>query len=266
MSSLQYKESPRNEELSMNKSSINEPSINDEPSINNKPKYLKLINLTEDEWQLLDNLIILIKLFYEAITIFSGSNYLIFNLIYTTIKQFIKKFESSDKQTEDNYADLLFGSREQKNLEYEHESPIILEQLQQLICASQGRKKSHKKTKKNKSKQYSDPRFKNHYLIELLVTTIELYDMKISDKVGLIASFLDPQIKNLNFIDDEDMKITTINTVQRLCLEKEHNQSLIEEILRNDEFDRFSNNLMSDLYSNEELNSVTKENEIDYYI
>ncbi|CAG8484149.1 14720_t:CDS:2 [Dentiscutata heterogama] len=170
MFSLQYGELPRNEE----------------------PEYLKLINLTEDEWQLLDDLIILIKLFYEAITIFSGSNYLTFNLIYPTMKLLIKKFKPSNRQTEADYTDLLFGTMEQ-----------------------------------------------------------------ISDQ--------NPRIKNMNFINDKDIKITTINTVRRLCFEEECHQPLIEEIPRDDEFAR-SNDLMLDLYSNEKLSSVTKENEVDRYI
>ncbi|CAG8763865.1 7841_t:CDS:2, partial [Dentiscutata heterogama] len=75
---------------------------------------------------------------------------------------------------------------------------------------------------------------------------------EVPNEVGLIASFLNPRIKNMNFIDDEDIKIITINTVRRLCFEEEHHQSLIEKILRDDEFAR-SNDLMLDLYSNEEL-------------
>ncbi|CAG8681270.1 7485_t:CDS:2, partial [Cetraspora pellucida] len=120
-------------------------------------EYLKLVNLTENEWQLLDSLILLLKPFYDATTIFSGSNYPTFNLIYPTMKLLIKKFAPSDSQTEDNYADLLFGPREQisdqsqfiadtedsseSDIEYEYEAPSILEQLRKPLHASQGRKK-----------------------------------------------------------------------------------------------------------------------------
>ncbi|CAG8761829.1 9607_t:CDS:2 [Dentiscutata erythropus] len=113
------------------------------------------------------------------------------------MKLLIKKFKPSDKQTENDYTNLLFKSREHINksdLEYELEALIILEQLQQ-----------------------------------------PLYNIKIA----------------------------TINIVQRLCLEKEYNQSLIEEIPRNNEFAGSSNNLILDLYSNEELSNITEENEQD---
>lgn len=71
-------------------------------------EYLKLINLTENEWRLLDNLILLLKPFYEATTIFSGSSYPTHNLIYPTMRLLIKKFAPSYEQTEDDYTDLLF--------------------------------------------------------------------------------------------------------------------------------------------------------------
>ncbi|CAG8824908.1 10144_t:CDS:2 [Gigaspora margarita] len=77
--------------------------------------------------------------FYDATTIFFGSNYLTFNLIYPTMKLLIKKFEPSDGQTENDYANLLFGPREQisdqsqfianeedsseSDIEYEFETP-----------------------------------------------------------------------------------------------------------------------------------------------
>ncbi|CAG8721230.1 2494_t:CDS:1 [Dentiscutata erythropus] len=71
-------------------------------------EYLKLINLTKNEWQLLDNLILLLKPFYEAINIFSGSSYPTHNLIYLTMRLLIKKFAPSNKQTEEDYVDLVF--------------------------------------------------------------------------------------------------------------------------------------------------------------
>ncbi|CAG8851980.1 32390_t:CDS:1, partial [Racocetra persica] len=73
-------------------------------------EYLKLINLTENEWRLLDNLISLLKPFYEATNIFSGSSYPTLNLIYPTMRLLIKKFAPSYEQTKDDYPDLLFRS------------------------------------------------------------------------------------------------------------------------------------------------------------
>ncbi|CAG8841219.1 13683_t:CDS:2, partial [Gigaspora margarita] len=184
-------------------------------------EYLKLINLTENKWKLLDSLILSLKPFYNTTTIFSDSNYPTFNLIYPTMKLLIKKFEPSDSQTEDDYANILFGPREQ-----------ISDQSQFIA---------------NKEDSFE--------------SDIE-YEFKtpIPDKIGLIASFLDPQIKNLKFIDDKDIKITTINIVQRLCSEKEYCQPLIEEISK-DSFAKsssisVSNDLMADLYSNEEPDSI----------
>ncbi|CAG8688058.1 2707_t:CDS:2, partial [Dentiscutata heterogama] len=146
----------------------------------------------------------------------------------------------SNRQTEADYTDLLFGTMEQisnqsqlviddensdkSDLEYELEAPIILEQLWQL-----------------------DPQFKNHRLIEPPVTTVELYDMVKA------ASYL--SLKEYWEVLDkcED------------CFEEERYQPLIEEILRDNEFAR-SSDLISNLYSNEELSGVTEENKVDHYI
>ncbi|CAG8824944.1 13316_t:CDS:2, partial [Gigaspora margarita] len=146
--------------------------------------------------------------FYDTTTVFSGSNYPTFNLIYPTMKLLIKKFEPSNSQTEDDYADLLFGPRKQ------------ISNQSQFIA----------------NKEYSS---------ELDIE----YEFETPS----------PQIKNLKFINDENIKITTINIVRRLCSEKEYHQLLIEEISNNSFAESFSisisNNLMADLYSNEELDS-----------
>ncbi|CAG8777818.1 17571_t:CDS:2 [Gigaspora margarita] len=233
-------------------------------------KYLKLINLTENEWQLLDSLILLLKPFYNATTVFSGSNYPIFNLIYPTMKLLIKKFEPSDGQSENDYADLLFGPREQisnqsqfiankknsseSDIEYEFETPSILEQIRKPLHASQGQKKNQRKAKKNTFKQHNDSRFKNCRLIEPLITSLELHNLVKA------ASYLSLQ----EYWEVSD-KIRLI-----LCSEEEYYQPLIEEI-SNDNFAKsssisISNNFMPDLYSNEEPDSISKESEIDRYI
>ncbi|CAG8491789.1 9031_t:CDS:2 [Cetraspora pellucida] len=54
-------------------------------------------------------------LFYKATTVFSGLTYSTLNLIYPTMKLLIKKFMPSDEQTEKDYINLLFESREQTN-------------------------------------------------------------------------------------------------------------------------------------------------------
>ncbi|CAG8741084.1 15586_t:CDS:1, partial [Racocetra fulgida] len=89
---------------------------------------------------------------------------------------------------------------------------------------------------------------------------------EVPDEIGLITSFLDPRIKNLKFIDYENIRITTISTVRRLCSEEEHRQPLIEEISRNDSVAEpfnvsISNNLMADLYNNEDSGTISEESE-----
>ncbi|CAG8662005.1 2759_t:CDS:2, partial [Racocetra fulgida] len=121
-----------------------------------------------------------------------------------------------------------------------------------------------------------------HHLIEPPVNIEGLYNLvkaasylslqeywEVSQEIGLIASFLDSRIKNLKFIEDVNIKTTTINTVRRLCIEEE---PLTWEILTNNSFTRISNkstvkptetnNLMEDLYSNEESDESIEETEL----
>ncbi|CAG8459692.1 5857_t:CDS:2 [Dentiscutata heterogama] len=213
--------------------------------------------------------------FYEAITIFSGSTYSTLNLIYSTMRLLIKRFAPSDEQTEDDYADLLFEPREQINDnqsqlitdeedsdEFNNEMPMISEKLRQPLCVSQGQRKkqNRKKVQKDIHKKYNDPRFKDQY-------------WDVLEKTGLIASFLDPQIKNLKFNDDENVKRITIDTVWRLCTEEERHQPLAEKILKNHRFAKSSsmlastpaitNDLVLDLYNNEESDNAYEETKPD---
>ncbi|CAG8723291.1 14989_t:CDS:2 [Cetraspora pellucida] len=261
-----------------------------------------LLTLTNSEWQLLDELIYLLKPFYEATTIFSGSIYPILNLIYHIMMLLIKKFAPSDGQTDDDYANLLFRFREQINDQSQlitdnknsdesdanyNKMLVISEKLRQPLHASRRQKK--KNYKKVQKKQYNDPWFKGHYSIEPLVVTEKLSDLvkavcylslqeywDVLKETGLIALFLDPRIKNLKFIDDENIKLITISMVRRLCIEEEHRRPLVKEILKIYGFAKSSsisisnstmvNDLISDLYDNKKSNSAYKKTEVDRYL
>ncbi|CAG8805732.1 10203_t:CDS:2 [Gigaspora margarita] len=94
-------------------------------------EYLKLVNLTNSEWQLLDKHICLLKLFYEATTIFSGLIYSIQNLIYPTIKLLIKREQINDDQNQ-------LITNEEDSDKFDDEMPAISEKLRQLLHISQG--------------------------------------------------------------------------------------------------------------------------------
>ncbi|CAG8837570.1 799_t:CDS:1, partial [Gigaspora margarita] len=94
-------------------------------------------------------------------------------------------------------------------------------------------------------------------------------------KVGFIASFLGPQIKNLKFIEDIKPRENVISTVQRLCAKIEHYKPLVQ-VSKNDELAELSSissfrhtvvsDLITNLYNNEKLDKITKESEVDCYI
>ncbi|CAG8837441.1 1999_t:CDS:2, partial [Gigaspora margarita] len=106
----------------------------------------------------------------------------------------------------------------------------------------------------------------DYHLIEPPVTTItakELYDLvkatsyfslkeywDIPEEAALIVSFLDPQIKNLKFIDNE-----TKNTTKNY---ESSNMPTYNSTMAND--------LVSDLYSIEESDEIDKETKVDCYL
>ncbi|CAG8659526.1 23936_t:CDS:2 [Cetraspora pellucida] len=268
-------------------------------------EYLKLINLTENEWRLLDNLILLLKPFYEATTIFSGSSYPTHNLIYPTMRLLIKKFAPSYEQTEDDYTDLLFepSSRHVKkifiknknicqsqlieendpesDIENEFDASMISEQLRQPLQAARGRKKKqvHSKAKKIiydlrfKGRQSIEPPVNNERLCDLVKAT-SYFSLKeyweVPERIGLVASFLDPRIKNLKFLDNEAIKATIFDTVRALCVEEKNHQPIIrpdESVNTPVREPVTTNGLIADLYSSEELDGEAyDETEVDRYL
>ncbi|CAG8664453.1 28278_t:CDS:2 [Dentiscutata erythropus] len=217
-------------------------------------KYLKLITLTENEWQLLDGLISLLKPFYEATNIFSDSSYLSLNLIYPTMKLLIKgqsqpiDNEGPDELDIENEFDILYNGKNRKD-----------------------------------TNLYNDPRFKGHRLIEPPVTTEELCDLvkaasylslqkywKVSEEIGLIALFLDLRIKNLKFLNNETMKTTTINRVRILCDKGNNHPPLVGPDKSSSmlTYEPTTNNdLIVALYNSEEPDDeILNEGEVDHYL
>ncbi|CAG8618032.1 1660_t:CDS:2, partial [Scutellospora calospora] len=251
-------------------------------------EYLKLINLTKTEWRLLDNLISLLKPFYEATNIFSGSNYPTLNLIYPTMRLLIKKFAPSYEQSKDDYADLLFEpinrheDDPESDIENKFDTLVSSEQLQQPLQAAQGRRNKHDHSKVKKS-TYNDSRFKGRQLIETPITNEGLCDLvkaacflslkeywEVPKKIGLVASFLDPRIKSLKFLGDKTIKATTIDTVRTLCIEEDNHQPSVrlDELFKTpDREPATTNSLIAALYSNEELNNeIYNETKVDCYL
>ncbi|CAG8817477.1 13967_t:CDS:2, partial [Racocetra persica] len=159
--------------------------------------------------RLLDELICLLKPFYEAITIFSGSTYPTLNLIYPIMRLFIKKFALSDEQTKDDYADLLFEPREQIN---DNQSQLI--------------------TNDENSDKFND---------EIAVDTEGLYDLVKT------ASYL--SLQEYWEVLEETGLIAFAESSSMLA----SNPAI-------------TNDLVSDLYNNEESDNTYEETEVDCYL
>ncbi|CAG8608867.1 37522_t:CDS:2, partial [Gigaspora margarita] len=192
-------------------------------------KYLALILLSESE----HNLILLLKPFYEATNIFSGSSYPTYNLIYSTMRLLIKEFAPSYGETEEDYADLLFEPSRRAI-----EPPVTNEKLCDLVKA-------------------------------MSYFSLKEY-WEVPEEIGLIASFLDLRIKNLKFFGNETLKARIFDTVRTLCIEEEYHQPSVglDESFNKPTCEPVTTNgLIVALYSSEELDDETyDETEVDYYI
>ncbi|CAG8829171.1 43384_t:CDS:2, partial [Gigaspora margarita] len=224
-----------------------------------------LINLTANEWQLLNNLILLLKPFYKATTMFSGSTYPTLNLIYPIIKLLIKKFMPSNRQTKEDYIDLLFESREH----IENQSQLITDDEN----SDENSNELDADYKPGTSEQLYQP---SHVLVKAASYLFLKEYWEVPQEVELITSFLNPQIKNLNFIDDIDIKKNIISTVQRLCDKTEHHKPLVQKCSKNNQCIKSSSklafkpiatsDLMADLYGNEELDEIVDKAEVNHYL
>ncbi|CAG8556756.1 2163_t:CDS:2, partial [Dentiscutata heterogama] len=212
--------------------------------------------------QLLDSLILLLKPFYEATNIFSGSSYPTLNLIYPTMRLLIKKFEPSYEQTEEDYAELLFGpivisqsqltdneDSDELDIENEFDILIVSEQLRQPL----------------------QPSVTSEELCDLVkaASYLSLQEYwEVPEEVGLIASFLDPRIKNLRFLNNETLKTTIINKVRILCNEEDQTSARPDKstsILTSEP--TTNNDLIAALYSSKEPDDKThNKNKVDHYL
>ncbi|CAG8761097.1 39342_t:CDS:2, partial [Gigaspora margarita] len=182
-------------------------------------EYLKLITLTKNEWQLLDSLIRLLKPFYNATKIFSGSSYPTLNLIYPTMKLLIK--DQSQSINNENSDEL--------DIKNEFDTLVALEQLRQLLQVLQG----------------WPP-----------VITEELYDLvkaasylsfqeywEVPEEIGLVSSFLDPRIKHLKFLVglDKSPSVSTFETATNndLIVALYSSEEPDDEIFNEGEVDRY---------------------------
>ncbi|CAG8845253.1 31561_t:CDS:2, partial [Gigaspora margarita] len=142
------------------------------------------------------------------------------------------------------------------------------------------KKQDHNKVKKN---THNDPRFKGHRLIEPPVTNENLCDLvkatsylsfkeywEVPNKIELVASFLDPRIKNMKFFGDQTTRTTTFDMVRALCTGEEHCQPsvrLVESSSTPSCEPATTNGLIAALYSSEELDDeIYDETEVDRYL
>ncbi|CAB4395082.1 unnamed protein product [Rhizophagus irregularis] len=71
--------------------------------------YLKLIALTDSEWTLLQDLVDILKPFLDATELLSGSKYTTLSFVYPTMYYLINKFAPTNKESDDDLYDLVYG-------------------------------------------------------------------------------------------------------------------------------------------------------------
>ncbi|CAG8506939.1 6154_t:CDS:2 [Cetraspora pellucida] len=127
-------------------------------------------------------------------------------------------------------------------IENEFDTLVTSEQLQQLLQTSQGR-------------------FKDHWLIELPVTTEELCDL---------VKAANPRIKNLKFLNNETIKTTMINRMQIFCDERNNHLPSVgpDKLSSLPTYEPTTNNdLIAALYNSEEPDDkILNKSKVDHYL
>ena len=178
-------------------------SRNRDNNVKKDGRRLKNINLTEEEWTFMEELVNLLGLFEEATTFLSGSTYATLSLIHPTISTIKSIFEDDlSPDAEDEYDDFSDTTTILDNDEDEEDGQEFLEQPE------------------NDDDYVLDPTTQAHVRInhamnmedilekirEIILQALYKY-WDIASDIALKAAFLDLQFKDLTFARSEKDRI-----------------------------------------------------------
>ncbi|CAJ0629294.1 14672_t:CDS:2 [Entrophospora sp. SA101] len=213
---------------------------------------LERILLSESEWILMNDLVVVLKDFEEITRKLSGATYITFSLIYPSIYTLIKKLQemlpesshlSIDNEFEDSSEQLQLDEQEdvfniQDILEDEEADEILILD-------------SNTKKKINISSSIETDGLKD-LIIEALLIYLKKYWDAPSD-LSMVATILDPRLKKLSIFEEKDVKTTIFNLKEEYEISCSNNlqneacedsESLID-LRNNDAFGSFGSSIFS---------------------
>ncbi|PKC58903.1 hypothetical protein RhiirA1_494414, partial [Rhizophagus irregularis] len=151
---------------------------------------LKRLLLTDDEWELLDQLVDLLMPFEEATREFSGNSYITLSRVIPIIKEMIFDLATEVPSNNDDFLneDTIFGSEALEIQQTDFDDDEVISNI----------------TKKKIS--IKNP-LNTVGILEKIKQNIYnalIYYWDIPNDLGLMAALLDPRYKNLDFLDNDE--------------------------------------------------------------
>ncbi|CAG8706944.1 5843_t:CDS:2 [Rhizophagus irregularis] len=151
---------------------------------------LKRLLLTDDEWELLDQLVDLLMPFEEATHEFSGNSYITLSRVIPIIKEMIFDLATEVPSNNDDFLNenTIFGSEALEIQQTDFDDDEVISNI----------------TKKKIS--IKNP-LNTVGILEKIKQNIYnalIYYWDIPNDLGLMAALLDPRYKNLDFLDDDE--------------------------------------------------------------
>jgi hypothetical protein len=151
-------------------------------------KRLKQIMLEEEEWDVIKDLMPILKPFAEATDYLGGNKYCTYSLMIPTLLEIIKRFKPLTENGEKNASEISF-----KNQEHAFDDQISIEDDDEEIPNSTAARKL----------KIKDP-VNTHNLVNRIKLTLyaamKHYWKNIDTPESLLPSLFDPRIKELSFV------------------------------------------------------------------
>jgi hypothetical protein len=151
---------------------------------------LKRLLLTDDEWELLDQLVDLLMLFEEAIREFSGNSYITLSRVIPIIKEMIFDLTTEVPSNNNDFLNenTIFGSEALEIQQTDFDDDEVISNITKKKISIKNPLNTVGVLEKVKQNIYN----------------ALIYYWDIPNDLSLMAALLDPRYKNLDFLDDDE--------------------------------------------------------------
>lgn len=188
---------------------------------------LERILLSEPEWTLMSDLVIVLKDFEEITRKLSGATYITFSLIYPSIYKLIKNLqEMLPESTHLSINNEFEDSSEQLQLDDQEDVFNIQDILEDEEVDEISILDSNTRKKINISRPIETDGLKNLIIEALLIYSKKYWDAP--SNLSMVATILDPRLKKLSFFEKEDIRTTIFNLREEYELSRRNNSNNLQ--------------------------------------